>query len=62
MKPITCKPEVGDTERLLCPGDPQGPARRSGELTSLNKWLLDNKVTTHIPPSHTSQPTSLPLR
>ena len=27
MKPIFCNQEMGDTERLLCPGAPQGPAR-----------------------------------
>ena len=26
MKPVSCKQEMGDTERLLCPGAPQGPA------------------------------------
>ena len=26
MKPISCNQEMGDTERLLCPGAPQGPA------------------------------------
>ena len=30
MKPISCNQEMGDTERLLCPGAPQGPARVSG--------------------------------
>ena len=24
MKPISCKQEIGDTERLLCPGAPLG--------------------------------------
>ena len=27
MKPISCNQEMVDTERLLCPGAPQGPAR-----------------------------------
>ena len=27
MKPISCNQEMGDTERLLCPEAPQGPAR-----------------------------------
>ena len=27
MKPISYKQEVGDTEQLLCPGAPQGPAQ-----------------------------------
>ena len=26
MKPISCNQEMGDPERLLCPGAPQGPA------------------------------------
>ena len=26
MKPISCSQEMGDPERLLCPGAPQGPA------------------------------------
>ena len=26
IKPISCNQEMGDTERLLCPGGPQGPA------------------------------------
>ena len=26
MKPISCNQEMGDKERLLCPGAPQGPA------------------------------------
>ena len=29
MKPISCNQEMGDTERLLFPGAPQGPARVS---------------------------------
>ena len=27
MKPISYTQEMGDTERLLCPGDPQGPSQ-----------------------------------
>ena len=27
MKPISCNQEMGNTERLLCPVAPQGPAR-----------------------------------
>ena len=27
MKPISCKQETGCRERLLCPGDSQGPAQ-----------------------------------
>ena len=27
MKPISYNPETGDTERILCPGTPQGPTR-----------------------------------
>ena len=27
MKPISCNQEMGDTERLLCPRAPQGPAQ-----------------------------------
>ena len=27
MKSISCNPETGDTERILCPGAPQGPTR-----------------------------------
>ena len=26
MKLISCNQEMGDSERLLCPGAPQGPA------------------------------------
>ena len=32
MKPISCNQEVGDTERLLCSGAPQGPARSALSL------------------------------
>ena len=31
MKPFSCNREMGDTERLLCPGAPQGPARFQSE-------------------------------
>ena len=31
MKPISCNQEMGDTERLLCPGAPQGPSRYQWE-------------------------------
>ena len=34
MKPISCNQEIGDTERLLCPGALQGPARIQFEETS----------------------------
>ena len=32
MKPISCNQEMGDGERLLCPGAPQGPARYQTHL------------------------------
>ena len=37
MKPISCNQEVGDTERLLCSGAPQGPAGLQEQRVSLNE-------------------------
>ena len=43
MEPISCKQEIGDTEKLLCPGAPQGPAGfhkypRDVDMMSFNEF------------------------
>ena len=43
MKPISYKQETGDTERLLCPGAPQGPARFQREKVGKKCQLLEWK-------------------
>ena len=40
MKPISCNQEMGDTERLLCPGAPQGPAWFQKEHRFANALIL----------------------
>ena len=41
MKPVSYKQEKGDTERLLCPAAPQGPARFQWELPShMEAWIM----------------------
>ena len=39
MKPISCNPEMEDTERFLCPGAPQGPALYQGDISKLSTML-----------------------
>ena len=50
IKPISCNQEKGDTERLLCPGGPQGPAvcislsKQSGAFGSLGSVQFSRLV------------------
>ena len=44
MKPISCQKVTGDTERLLCPGALQGPARvqYEGAAAFIEKMLEED--------------------
>ena len=47
MKPISCHQEMGDTERLLCPGAPQSIAQYQTHLckgSEKEMVCLGNKV------------------
>ena len=44
MKPISCNQEMGDTERLLCPGAPQGAAQYHPQGACLLPGEAHNKL------------------